>query len=39
MHEEFLASGERTCTDCHKGIAPELPDMAGVEGWATPLDE
>lgn len=32
-HSTALASGERTCIDCHKGIAHELPDMAGVEGW------
>ncbi len=23
----------KTCIDCHKGIAHELPDMDGVEGW------
>lgn len=28
-----MESGEKTCIDCHKGIAHELPDMAGVEGW------
>jgi len=33
MHSTALASGEKTCIDCHKGIAHELPDMAGVEGW------
>ena len=32
-HSTALASGEKTCIDCHKGIAHELPDMAGVEGW------
>lgn len=32
-HASGLASGERTCIDCHKGIAHELPDMAGVTGW------
>ena len=32
-HEKFLASGEKTCIDCHKGIAHELPDMTGVPGW------
>ena len=32
-HSSGLASGEKTCIDCHKGIAHELPDMAGVEGW------
>jgi cytochrome c-type protein NapC len=29
-HERFLLSGEKTCIDCHKGIAHKLPDMAGV---------
>lgn len=33
MHSTALAAGEKTCIDCHKGIAHELPDMAGVEGW------
>ena len=32
-HANELASGDKTCIDCHKGIAHELPDMAGVEGW------
>jgi cytochrome c-type protein NapC len=32
-HERFLFSGERTCIDCHKGIAHRLPDMSGVPGW------
>jgi cytochrome c-type protein NapC len=32
-HSKGLATGEKTCIDCHKGIAHELPDMAGVEGW------
>lgn len=32
-HETYLASGAKTCIDCHKGIAHELPNMAGVEGW------
>lgn len=31
MHSTLLASGEKTCIDCHKGIAHHLPDMAGVE--------
>ncbi len=26
------ATGE-TCIDCHKGIAHQLPEMHGVEGW------
>lgn len=33
MHSTALANGEKTCIDCHKGIAHELPDMSGVEGW------
>ncbi len=32
-HETFLLSGEKTCIDCHKGIAHQLPDMSGVPGW------
>ena len=32
-HERFLASGEKTCIDCHKGVAHKLPDMTGIEGW------
>lgn len=32
-HSSGLVTGEKTCIDCHKGIAHELPDMAGVEGW------
>lgn len=27
MHQRFLATGERTCIDCHAGIAHRLPDM------------
>lgn len=33
QHQRYLASGDKTCIDCHKGIAHQLPDMAGVEGW------
>ena len=33
MHSTALANGESTCIDCHKGIAHNLPDMAGVEGF------
>jgi cytochrome c-type protein NapC len=33
MHSDALASGEKTCIDCHKGIAHQLPDMKGVENW------
>ena len=32
-HERFLFTGDRTCIDCHKGIAHRLPDMTGVPGW------
>jgi len=32
-HQRFLFSGEKTCIDCHKGIAHRLPDMSGVPGW------
>ena len=32
-HERFLFTGEKTCIDCHKGIAHKLPDMSGVPGW------
>ncbi|WP_420476962.1 NapC/NirT family cytochrome c [Noviherbaspirillum sp. ST9] len=30
-HSTLLARGEKTCIDCHKGIAHSLPDMAGVK--------
>jgi len=33
QHSTALAKGEKTCIDCHKGIAHQLPDMTGVEGW------
>jgi cytochrome c-type protein NapC len=33
MHSRALASGEKTCIDCHKGIAHQLPDMKDVENW------
>jgi len=32
-HAAFLVSGEKTCIDCHKGIAHKLPDMSKVPGW------
>ena len=35
-HSTFLANRERTCIDCHKGVAHKLPDMAGVPGWDVP---
>ncbi len=33
QHSTSLADGEKTCIDCHKGIAHQLPDMEGVEGY------
>jgi len=33
QHQRFLFTGQRTCIDCHKGIAHRLPDMRGVPGW------
>lgn len=33
QHSTSLANGDKTCIDCHKGIAHQLPDMSGVEGW------
>jgi cytochrome c-type protein NapC len=30
-HSTQLANGEKTCIDCHKGIAHQLPDMANVK--------
>ncbi len=32
-HERFVTTREKTCIDCHKGIAHTLPDMSGVPGW------
>jgi cytochrome c-type protein NapC len=32
-HQRFLFTGQKTCIDCHKGIAHELPDMKSVPGW------
>jgi cytochrome c-type protein NapC len=37
IHSRFLINGEKTCIDCHKGIAHQLPDMTGIEpGWRAP---
>lgn len=34
IHGRYLLTGEKTCIDCHKGIAHLLPDMTGVKpGW------
>lgn len=30
-HSTYLGGGEKTCIDCHKGIAHQLPDMANVK--------
>lgn len=30
-HSTALATGEKTCIDCHKGIAHNLPNMAGID--------
>ena len=39
IHSRYLISGQRTCIDCHKGIAHELPDMTGIEpGWRPPVE-
>jgi cytochrome c-type protein NapC len=32
-HEKDLFTGEKTCIDCHKGIAHKLPNMQAVPGW------
>ena len=40
IHARFLVTGEKTCIDCHKGIAHELPDMTGIEpGWRAPPEQ
>ncbi len=31
-HQRFLVDGAKTCIDCHKGIAHELPDMQAASG-------
>jgi cytochrome c-type protein NapC len=44
MHTTYLASRERTCIDCHKGIAHRLPlipagqIVADTPGQAVPRD-
>ncbi|HYD93805.1 MAG TPA: cytochrome c3 family protein [Noviherbaspirillum sp.] len=30
-HSTYLGNGEKTCIDCHKGIAHQLPDMSNVK--------
>ncbi|MTI14819.1 NapC/NirT family cytochrome c [Sansalvadorimonas verongulae] len=36
MHRTYLATGQATCIDCHKGIAHRLPDMENVPQWSPP---
>ena len=31
MHSTYLANKEKTCIDCHKGIAHRLPDMGNAK--------
>ncbi len=35
MHSTLLARGEKTCIDCHKGIAHRLPDVKAAEAKST----
>ena len=30
VHARWLEGGEKTCIDCHKGVAHKLPDMRGI---------
>jgi len=30
IHQRWLGTGQRTCIDCHKGVAHSLPDMTGI---------
>ena len=40
IHQQYLFTGQRTCIDCHKGIAHRLPDMNGVPpGWSEASDD
>jgi cytochrome c-type protein NapC len=36
IHGKFLVTDDKTCIDCHKGIAHELPDMTGIEPAGEP---
>ena len=38
LHQRFLFTGEKTCIDCHKGIAHELPPM-GQASFQPELEE
>ena len=35
-HQRFLFTGEKTCIDCHKGIAHQPPDMKACRAAMTP---
>ena len=37
-HERFLVNGGKTCIDCHKGIAHELPDMKAAHSGGSNTD-
>lgn len=39
QHAGALAAGEKTCIDCHKGIAHKLPDMSGVDEFMKALEQ
>lgn len=30
IHKQWLGTGQKTCIDCHKGVAHRLPEMAGI---------
>ena len=30
IHQQYLGTGQKTCIDCHKGIAHHLPNMKGI---------
>ena len=38
-HTRFLETGEKTCIDCHKGIAHHLPNMAAAQNDAQASSE
>jgi len=38
-HSTYLENKTYTCIDCHKGIAHQLPNMAGVPMWAPGMPE
>ena len=36
MHKTYLATGQATCIDCHKGIAHRDPNMKDIPQWSPP---